>query len=134
MKVTLTADEIMNKGLWDEFCEMKGINEWAMNEGLMDGNEEFTFTRREAIKLRLIEGTLEDDSEPLQAGDTLYGYCGGYFGRDAHGDKLVEAVGPDWVVCRLVGEDPCDDGRHPLCFYAGDLSKLDECRNEDNDW
>lgn len=38
--------------------------------------------------------------EPLRIGDTLYGYCGGYFGRDSHFDKRVEAIGSDWVVAR----------------------------------
>ena len=37
---------------------------------------------------------------PLRVGDPLYGFCGGYFGRDAWVDKHVEAVGTDWVVVR----------------------------------
>lgn len=36
-------------------------------------------------------------------GDVLHGYCGGYFGRDSYVCKRVEAVGPDWVVCREAG-------------------------------
>jgi hypothetical protein len=36
----------------------------------------------------------------LQVGQTLYGFCGGYFGRDSYHDKRVEAVGADWVVVR----------------------------------
>lgn len=36
----------------------------------------------------------------LRVGDTLYGFCGGYFGRDSYTDKTVEAVGKDWVVTR----------------------------------
>lgn len=28
-------------------------------------------------------------------------YCDGYFGRDADGEKRVEAFGADWIVCRM---------------------------------
>ncbi len=38
--------------------------------------------------------------ERLQIGDRIRGFAGGFFGRDSHGDKVVEAVGPDWVVAR----------------------------------
>lgn len=36
----------------------------------------------------------------IRVGAILFGYCGGYFGRDAYEDKRVEAVGADWVVAR----------------------------------
>lgn len=36
----------------------------------------------------------------LMVGQTLYGYCGGYFGRDSYSDKRIEAVGYDWIVVR----------------------------------
>ena len=37
----------------------------------------------------------------LVVGDKLYGYCGGWFGRDVSWEeKVVEAVGRDWVVVR----------------------------------
>lgn len=38
--------------------------------------------------------------QPVQVGDTVRGFCGGMFGRESYGDKVVEAVGPDWVVAR----------------------------------
>lgn len=37
-----------------------------------------------------------------QLGDEEDSYCGGYFGRDSHYIKRVEAVGADWVVAREV--------------------------------
>jgi hypothetical protein len=37
---------------------------------------------------------------PIRVGDKLYGFCGGYFGRDSYADKVVEAVGADWIVAR----------------------------------
>lgn len=36
----------------------------------------------------------------LQIGQMLYGYCGGYFGRDSYDNKRIEAIGIDWVVAR----------------------------------
>jgi len=54
MKIILTAQEILDRGIWDEFCEMKGINPWAMNEGLIDSDEEFIFSEQEAKELGLI--------------------------------------------------------------------------------
>jgi hypothetical protein len=45
-------------------------------------------------------GTTVGKSSIVQVGDILHGYCGGYFGRDLYACKRVEAVGPDWVVCR----------------------------------
>lgn len=36
----------------------------------------------------------------IRVGTMLYGFCGGYFGRDSYYDKRVEAVGADWVVAR----------------------------------
>jgi hypothetical protein len=55
VKITLTAREILDRGIWEEFCEMKGINVWAVNEGRMDTNEEFTFTEEEAYTLRILK-------------------------------------------------------------------------------
>jgi hypothetical protein len=39
----------------------------------------------------------------LAIGTKLYGYCGGWFGRDAYDTKRIEAVGVDWVVARAWG-------------------------------
>ena len=39
-------------------------------------------------------------TRPVQVGDVLDGFCGGWFGRDSYGQKHVEAVGNDWVVAR----------------------------------
>lgn len=36
----------------------------------------------------------------LRVGGILYGYCGGFFGRDSYGEKRIEAIGADWVVVR----------------------------------
>lgn len=36
----------------------------------------------------------------LRVGDVLYGFCGGWFGRNSYDDKRVEVIGSDWVVVR----------------------------------
>lgn len=38
--------------------------------------------------------------DALRVGTQLYGFSGGYFGRDSYSDKRVEALGDDWVVVR----------------------------------
>lgn len=35
-------------------------------------------------------------------GKTLYYYCAGYFGSKSYADKVIEAIGKDWVVAREV--------------------------------
>jgi hypothetical protein len=41
-------------------------------------------------------------------GAVFQGYCDGYFGRDAYGEKRVEAVGFDWCVARMANSyRPC---------------------------
>lgn len=54
MTVTATAGEINDAGHWLEFCEMTGMGEWAMAEGQLDSDEEFTFTLAEARRLGLV--------------------------------------------------------------------------------
>jgi hypothetical protein len=65
---------------------------------------------------------------PLRVGDVLYGFCGGYFGRDSYNDKRVEAVGADWVVAR---EDRYRDSG--VVFYGGDPELLTEYRTKPED-
>lgn len=36
----------------------------------------------------------------IGVGTVLYGFCGGYFGKDSYGEKIIEAIGEDWVVVR----------------------------------
>jgi hypothetical protein len=42
--------------------------------------------------------------EVLRVGTVLFGFCGGWFGRDSYDDKRVEAIGVDWVVARHLGD------------------------------
>ena len=53
MKLILTIREIMDKGLWLDFCNIRGWNEWCVNEGLADSDEEITLTEEEIKQLGL---------------------------------------------------------------------------------
>ena len=53
-------------------------------------------------------------------GITLYGFCNGFFGRDSYGEKVIMAVGDDWVVVRNY-----DDGK-PEFAYIGSIQELRE--------
>ena len=55
MKITITAREALDKGIWDKLCDLKGINVWAINKGLMDSTDEITLTLLEAEELGLID-------------------------------------------------------------------------------
>ena len=51
MEIVVTAGQINDHGDWHAFCELKGIGEWAMNEGRLDSSEKFTFTVEEIVKI-----------------------------------------------------------------------------------
>lgn len=61
----------------------------------------------------------------LRVGHTLYGYCGGEFGRSFYGPARVEAVGADWVVART--ENNC------VWLYEGRPEDLLKYTTEERD-
>ena len=48
MKIKVTAGEVLDKGDWDTFCDLKGLSVYAINEGLMSSDETFELTLQEA--------------------------------------------------------------------------------------
>jgi len=38
-------------------------------------------------------------------GRRVHGYCNGFFGRDDYGTKVIEAIGPGWIVARGIEGD-----------------------------
>ena len=54
MKIIITAEELLDSEIWDKFCDLRGIDKWAVNEGLMDYDEEFILSEEEAELLKLI--------------------------------------------------------------------------------
>lgn len=61
----------------------------------------------------------------LKVGDTIYGFCNGHFGRDSYGEKVVEGIGPDWVIVR--------EGSHVMS-YQGDPQDLCKYRSEPDEF
>ncbi len=51
MKIVMTIREIMDKGLWEDFCEIRGWSVWIVSEGQADSSEEITLTEDEIKKL-----------------------------------------------------------------------------------
>lgn len=82
MKIELTAREILDYGDWDAFCTLRGINEWAINEGLMDADESFSFDIEELSKIGFSIESLSRirskstvrtaDDFPLDIGDKVW--------------------------------------------------------------
>jgi len=38
-KITMTPRELIERDLWEEYCQFTGTNEWAVDEGLINSNE-----------------------------------------------------------------------------------------------
>lgn len=38
MTITVPVNELLDRSLWQEFCEATGTNEYAVNEGQIDSN------------------------------------------------------------------------------------------------
>lgn len=55
MRLILTIREIMDRGLWDKFCDLRGWNPWIVNEGLAESNEDVILTDDEQRQLGLIK-------------------------------------------------------------------------------
>lgn len=52
--VNFTFGQILDKGVWEEFCEWKGMNEWCINEGRADSSEKVEIPISKAKELGLI--------------------------------------------------------------------------------
>jgi len=59
LKITITAGEILDRGNWDKFCELRGINPYAINEGLPK-DAVYELTIEEAVKCQLIDDDIAD--------------------------------------------------------------------------
>lgn len=57
----------------------------------------------------------------IRVGTKLYGFCGGFFGRDDYINKRVEAIGADWVVVRYEWTDEVG-----FCSFVGDSWSLED--------
>ncbi len=50
----ITPSELLELGKWDRYCKLKGMNVWAINEGLVDSKELLPLTLEEAEQLSII--------------------------------------------------------------------------------
>jgi dTDP-4-amino-4,6-dideoxygalactose transaminase len=46
------------------------------------------------------------DISEIRIGTILYGYCNGWLDDDYWGEKVIEAIGPDWVIARNEKGEP----------------------------
>ena len=49
--ITLTAQELLDIGIWEEFCDVRGWNVYAINEGLIDAEEKICLSEEELKQL-----------------------------------------------------------------------------------
>ena len=49
--ITLTAQELLDSGFWEEFCAVRGWNVYAINEGLIDMDENIHLSEEELKQL-----------------------------------------------------------------------------------
>ena len=50
MKIVITAQEAIDKGIWEEVADIEGYSYWAVNEGM-----EISLTEEQAKQLGLIK-------------------------------------------------------------------------------
>lgn len=51
MRITITASEAIKLGIWEDLCRIKGINEYAVSESIMDGSNEISLNNEESAEL-----------------------------------------------------------------------------------
>lgn len=70
---------------------------------------EVSITKEEIIRrlkeMGVLPGTWTEDKLIPHIGTKFYGFCNGYFDDD-YGEKVVEAIGHDWIVVRNENETP----------------------------
>jgi hypothetical protein len=54
IKVIITAGEAIDSGIWGKLCNMRGINVYAVSEGLMNEDEKIVLTEKEAAQLGIL--------------------------------------------------------------------------------
>ena len=59
MRIIITADEAIDKGIWEDLCDMIGYNYYAVNEG-MDTDTEISLTEDQARQLGLLPNKYDE--------------------------------------------------------------------------
>lgn len=53
--VTVTAQELLDKGRWSDYCDKYGINPYCINEGRMDSTDEVEISYEDAMNWGFIK-------------------------------------------------------------------------------
>jgi hypothetical protein len=69
INMKMTAGELIDCGKWKEFCDLNDINHYAINEGLIDEDDEFEITVEEAKSLNILN-IIDDEDEDLESPNT----------------------------------------------------------------
>lgn len=59
MQVVLTAQELLERGLMGEVCEMKGLSDWVLATGAIRMDHEVSLSVQEAQRLGLVAVEVE---------------------------------------------------------------------------
>lgn len=65
MKISVTAGEINDRGLWERLCDLTGLDYYAMNDGRMDSSHEIILTASQARALGLIPPDVYPEYTPF---------------------------------------------------------------------
>ena len=67
MTITTTLGKLIDNYDWEEVCEVLGLNEWCLNEGLAHSYDEVELTLKQAEKIGLkIADCIQEDDEELK--------------------------------------------------------------------
>ena len=61
MELIITAGEALDYNWWERICDLKGINVWAISEGLMDRENEIVLTAEELERLGIFNLLVKED-------------------------------------------------------------------------
>lgn len=51
MRCAVTIGEMMDRGVWETFCDMRQLNVWMVNEGMADREDVYALSEYEARDL-----------------------------------------------------------------------------------
>jgi hypothetical protein len=95
IKITVAAGDILDSGNWDAFCKLRGISEWALNEGQMASSEIFSLTLKEAYQIGLrsaiIRG-LEQAEDDISNDSSICSGCREDDANNMHSCPYQEAI------------------------------------------
>jgi hypothetical protein len=68
--IVVSVDDLMDRGVWEQACDLLGISVWAVNEGQIDAGEHLMLTPEQARTLGLLRQPLNSDPANLEIRET----------------------------------------------------------------